>query len=141
MRIAIRVSLLCGLALLSAATADARERKVQVPQVRSGAARGPSIPHYNMRSFSGGMSGGNIRAYGEIMQERMIIQQQQYMIQQQRYMMQQMQKKNQANSKGKTNTPGSLNLKDPNAQPVYHHKTYNHGPVDPNFKPSPDTAR
>ncbi len=87
------------------------------------------------------MSVGNIRAYQEIMQERMIIQQQQYMIQQQRYMLQQLQKKNPADSKGKTNTPGSLNLNDPDAQPVYHHKTYKHGRVDPNFKPRSDTAK
>jgi len=75
------------------------------------------------------------------MQERMIIQQQQYMIQQQRYLIQQMQKTNQANGKGKVNSPGSSNLNDPNAEPVYHHKTYNHGPVDPNFKPSSDAAK
>lgn len=87
------------------------------------------------------MSGGNILAYEEIMRARMIIQQQQYMIQQQRIMMQQMQRRNQANGKGAANAPNSLNPDDPNAQPVYHHKTYNHGTVDPNFKPSPDTAK
>lgn len=140
MRRAMRL-LVCGL-LLAGATADAREKqhKAPAPRVRSGTMRGMSVPHYNMRWSGGRGAGGNLRAYEEIMRERMIIQQQQYMIQQQRYLMQQMQN-NQATKKGKTNSTGTLNLDDPNAEPVYHHKTYNHGPVDPNFKPRSDAAK
>lgn len=145
MRTAIRLALVFGLALLPAATADARAKAHKAPaprppRVRNGIVKVPSIPRYNMGSIGRGrgmgMSGGNLRAYEQIMKESMIIQQQQYVIQQQRYMMQQMQ--NQAKAKGQAASPGASSLVDPNAEPVYHRKKYNHGPVDPNFKPKTD---
>lgn len=115
---------------------------------------GPNGPLYDTRSAEWQMSGGNIFAYQELMQQKMMMQQQKYMMQQ----MQQMQKaaqlqKNQAKGKGKTNAgtlgqPGASNFNsagsaagfyDPYAEPVNHYrrKTYKHGPVAPTTKKTP----
>ena len=140
MRNGIRLALLCGLVVLSASTAEARGRGP-----RGGVVMGPNGPLYDTRSAEWQMSGGNIFAYQELMQQKM-------MMQQQKMMMQQMQKaaqlqKNQGKGKGKTNAGtlgqnGASNLNstgaasgfyDPYAEPVNHYrrKTYKHGPVAP----------
>lgn len=124
---------------------------------------GPDGPLYDTRSPEWRMSGGDIYAYQELMQQKM-------MMQQQKYLMQQMQKaaqlqKNQANGKGKgkgktnagTNAnafgqPGSSNFSstgasgfyDPYAEPVNHYrrKTYKHGPSSATTKSkSEDTKK
>lgn len=145
MRNAIRLALLCGLVLASVSTAEARGRGV-----RGGVVMGPNGPLYDTRSPEWRMSGGDINAYQAIMQQKMMMQQQKMMMQRMQQMQKaaEQQKKNQANGKGKANTPGqpgSLNstfpgtggLNSPYAEPVNHYrrKTYNHGRVDPNFKP------